>query len=102
MKKLTKKIILGVLSCLLFLSCVGMIACGDKTGQLPVYPDSVECGKYFKVPEMIGDDVKVQVVSPSKKKVSLSKGGFQMTEVGKYTINYTYGDNNKSITVNCT
>lgn len=102
MKVYFKKIILSILAGLFIFSCFCLVACNDKSGEISIYPNSVECGKYFRVPELIGDDVKVQVVSPSKKKVTVTRGGFQMTEVGNYTINYTFGSKEKSISVACT
>lgn len=102
MKKYLKKTLLFILSCLFVLSCCCLVACSDNSGKIAVYDASVECGKFVKVPEMTGEDVKVEVKSPSKKKVTITRDGFQLTEVGNYTINYKYGNKSKSITIKCT
>ena len=95
-----KRLIALFLMLIILLSFTGC----TQSAQLGVYSPSVECGKYYRIPELVGtkDQVKYVVLDPDGKKVQVRSGTFQMTKIGDYTITYEYGNNTKSYTVNCT
>ena len=81
---------------------VSACACGQET-RVGVHVDEVECGKYYRVPDLVGAEAtKVSVKSPRNKNVRVSAGSFQMAEEGVYTITYEYEGGSKEIKVKAT
>jgi len=95
-----KKLIALLLMLITLLSLTG---CGVSE-KLGVYAPTVECGKYYRIPDLVGvkDEVKYFVLDPDGKKVQVRSGSFQMMKVGGYTITYEYGGKSKTYTVECT
>ena len=81
---------------------VSACACGQEA-RVGVYVDEVECGKYYRVPDLIGTEAaKISVKSPKNKSVRLKSGSFLLEDEGVYTVTYEYEGGSKEIKIKAT
>ena len=89
---------------------IALILCFSAFGcsrgvEIGIYATQVECGKYLRIPELIGidsEDVTVKVTDPNNKNVKITRNSILLEIEGDYKINYQYKGGSKTITVKCT
>lgn len=79
--------------------------CSGGKAEVGIYATQVECGKYLRIPELVGvnaEGVEVKVTDPSGKKVKITRNSILLENEGDYKIEYEYKGGNKSIVIKCT